>query len=50
VKALVNKETDWHIRLFSIVGQELVNKIIFLEKGEHLLLNNKTHPGTDNCR
>jgi hypothetical protein len=45
VKALVNKETDWHMAFFSMVGQELVNKIISLEKGEHLLLNSKTHQG-----
>jgi hypothetical protein len=45
VKALVNNKTDWNIAVFSMVGQELVNKIISLEKGEHLLLNSKTHPG-----
>lgn len=43
VKALVNEKTDWHTMLLSIVGQELVNKTISLERGEHILLESKTH-------
>ncbi len=39
IKALVNDEAEWHMTLYSAVGQELVNKTLLMEKGEHLLMS-----------
>jgi hypothetical protein len=46
VKALASNKADWYVTLYSMVGQELINKTISLEEGENLLLNSEMHPGS----